>query len=352
MTTMFSNTEPPIIRPPTEIEADRLDKLALLVAGVALYLILHLGLLSALLAGMLIYLIVQSAVPAFRALGLTRRVGKALVLALFATVIGVGVALGGIQILSLLTSGSDSVVVLLQQMADVVSTARERMPVWAQEYIPASLQDIETYAARWLRDHAGQLGAIGQDVGKMLFHTVLGLIIGGIVAFYRGVGDGEVRPFARALAGRVSVLSGAFRNVVFSQIRISALNTLLTGIYLAGVLPAVGIQLPLLKTMIAVTFLVGLIPILGNLISNTVIVIVSLSVSPYVALGSLAFLVIIHKLEYFVNARIIGSRIRARAWEILLAMLFMEAAFGIPGLIAAPIYYAYLKDELTARRLI
>lgn len=80
--------------------------------------------------------------------------------------------------------------------------------------------------------------------------------------------------------------------------------------------------------MIAVTFFLGLIPILGNLMSNTVIVIVSLSVSPMVAVGSLAFLVIIHKLEYFVNARIIGSRIRARAWELLTAMLVMEAALG------------------------
>jgi len=62
--------------------------------------------------------------------------------------------------------------------------------------------------------------------------------------------------------------------------------------------------------------------------------------------------VVIHKLEYFVNARIIGARIRARAWELLLAMLVMDAAFGIPGLIAAPIYYAYVKDELTLRKLI
>ncbi len=30
-------------------------------------------------------------------------------------------------------------------------------------------------------------------------------------------------------------------------------------------------------------------------------------------------------------------------------MLLMEAVFGIAGLIAAPIYYAYLKDELTAK---
>jgi predicted PurR-regulated permease PerM len=30
----------------------------------------------------------------------------------------------------------------------------------------------------------------------------------------------------------------------------------------------------------------------------------------------------------------------------------MEAAFGIPGLIAAPIYYAYIKDELVSWKLI
>jgi len=41
---------------------------------------------------------------------------------------------------------------------------------------------------------------------------------------------------------------------------------------LAGVLPLLGIHLPFVKTMIAVTFLAGLLPVIGNLISNTVIV--------------------------------------------------------------------------------
>ena len=101
-----------------------------------------------------------------------------------------------------------------------------------------------------------------------------------------------------------------------------------------------------------VTFVVGLLPILGNLVSSTVIFIVSLSQSLLVALVSLAYLVVIHKLEYFLNARIIGGQIRARAWELLIAMLIMESLFGIAGLIAAPIYYAYLKDELRARGLV
>ncbi|HTH39701.1 MAG TPA: hypothetical protein VL968_02850, partial [Rhodocyclaceae bacterium] len=69
-------------------------------------------------------------------------------------------------------------------------------------------------------------------------------------------------------------------------------------------------------------------------------------------LGSLLFLVLIHKLEYFLNARIVGGQINARAWELLLAMVLMEAAFGLPGVVAAPVYYAYLKDELKARGLV
>jgi predicted PurR-regulated permease PerM len=140
--------------------------------------------------------------------------------------------------------------------------------------------------------------------------------------------------------------------VVFAQLRISALNTVFTVVYLAVLLPAFGVHLPLTKTLIAVTFVAGLVPILGNLISNAMIVIVSLAVSPYVALASLVYLVVIHKLEYFFNARIVGSQIRARAWELLLAMLAMEAAFGLAGVVAAPIYYAYLKHELAERGLV
>jgi predicted PurR-regulated permease PerM len=104
--------------------------------------------------------------------------------------------------------------------------------------------------------------------------------------------------------------------------------------------------------MIAITFIVGLLPIIGNLTSNTIVVVVSLAHSPAVAVASLAFLVVIHKLEYFLGARIVGSRIKSEIWELLIAMMVLEALFGIPGLVAAPIYYAYLKNELLDAGLI
>jgi predicted PurR-regulated permease PerM len=111
-------------------------------------------------------------------------------------------------------------------------------------------------------------------------------------------------------------------------------------------------HLPLAKTVLVITFLVGLLPVVGNLVPNSIIVILSLSVSLPVAIMSLIFLVVIHKLEYFLNAHMSGARVHAHAWELLLTMLVMEAAFGVPGLIAAPIYYAYVKDKLVSRSLV
>ncbi|MBR7540238.1 hypothetical protein KC221_29060, partial [Mycobacterium tuberculosis] len=64
---------------------------------------------------------------------------------------------------------------------------------------------------------------------------------------------------------------------------------------------------------------------------------------------SLLWLVTIHKLEYFLNAQIIGSKIRSTAWELLLFMLVLEATFGLAGLLAAPIIYAQIKRILADR---
>jgi predicted PurR-regulated permease PerM len=333
-------------------EISKIQASSLLLALIILVLVLELGLLAALLSGLLIYQLVQLTAPALRRFGLAHGTGRTIALAVPVVVVVIAITFGVAQIVAL-TTGPDSLARLLEMMADVIGAARQYLPAWAQSYLPENIADLQSLAAGWLQEHAGQVGLISQDVGRFLFHALIGMIIGGLVSLYAGIThDQNEGPLAQALSERTAVLAGAFRHIVFSQVRISALNTALTATYLAIILPLLGVQLPLVKTMIAVTFIVGLLPVLGNLISNTVIVVVSLSFSPLVAAGSLVFLVVIHKLEYFVNARIIGTRIRARAWELLAAMLVMEAAFGVPGLIAAPVYYAYLKDELSLRKLI
>lgn len=320
--------------------------------GIGLFTVLQMGLLTSLLPGLLVYELVQLAGIRHRSFGVTYRAGKVIALSLLATAVTLVLLLGIGSLAVMITDRSDSLIVLLRKMADIIDAARIHFPPWAQEYLPANVEDLKATAADWLRIHASDLRQIGENFGKIFVRILIGMIIGGMIAIGSSGLAQDQRPLARALRERLLFLGTAFRRVVFAQIRISALNTFFTALYIAVLLPFLGIDLPLKKTMIAVTFMAGMIPVIGNLISNTVIVIVSLSASFVAAIGSLVFLVLIHKLEYFINARIIGTQIRARAWELLLAMLVMEAAFGIAGVIAAPIFYAYLKDELTARRLI
>jgi predicted PurR-regulated permease PerM len=151
---------------------------------------------------------------------------------------------------------------------------------------------------------------------------------------------------------RVANLHKAFRQIVFAQVQIAAINAVLTGIFLLAILPMAGIHLPFVKTLILLTFVTGLLPVIGNVISNTVIVVISLSHSLSTAGLALLFLVTVHKLEYFLNAKIVGTKINARAWELLSAMLVMEALFGIAGVIAAPVFYAYIKSELSQAEMV
>jgi predicted PurR-regulated permease PerM len=321
------------------------------LAGIALLGAIKIGLLASLLAGLLVYELVHVLAPR-PSIRVTRRTGKIIIVSLLATIIVVVIGAGILGLVSLLSGGPGSLAILLRRMADVIESARPHLPAWAGSYVPTDPEELGAAASAWLREHAGQLRLVGEDVWWTAVHIVAGLIIGAMVAISHEAGDAESGPLAQTLRERARLLGSAFRSVVFAQVRISALNTALTGLYLLGVVPLTGAQLPLIKTMIVVTFIAGLLPVIGNLISNTVIVIVSLSVSPVLAASSLLFLVIIHKLEYFVNARVMGGQIHASAWELLVAMLVMEAVFGISGLIAAPIYYAYLKNELGARNLI
>jgi predicted PurR-regulated permease PerM len=227
------------------------------------------------------------------------------------------------------------------------------LPAWTEPYLPESAEDLRVVAVQWLREHAAAVQGAGTELGRGIAYVLIAMIIGALLSLQEEVGGPvDRRPLAHALKDRVRRFGSAFRRVVLAQGWISALNTGLTWLYLGVALPLFGVHLPLVKTLLLLTFVVGLLPVVGNLISNTAIVIVSFSQGMPVAIASLTFLVVTHKLAYFLNARIIGSKIQARAWEILVAMLVMEAMFGLGGLVAAPIYYAYLKDELSARGLV
>jgi predicted PurR-regulated permease PerM len=330
----------------------RSDVAAVVLTAAALIFVLELHLLPALFAGLFVYVLVHLIAPRIFGFRDKPALARIIVVALL-TVIVLG--LGAIMIggaIAFFRSEHGSLAVLLQKMADIIDGARATMPVWVQNWLPADTSALQDQTVRWLREHAAEVKQAGSEVGRALAYALIGMVIGALVAV-REVGLVRAPgPLAQSVIRCVGLVAESFRRVVFAQVRISALNTILSAIYLALILPALGVHLPLTKTMIALTFVAGLLPIIGNLISNGVIVVISLSYSLPIALGSLLFLIVVHKLEYFINARIVGSQINAAAWELLLAVIVMEAAFGLPGVVAAPVFYAYAKAELVARKLV
>jgi predicted PurR-regulated permease PerM len=272
----------------------------------------------------------------------------------FATVVSVVVAaIAGFVFLAIhFIKGPDGVGWLLGHVGDVLDRLRQSVPAAVQQYVPASVDDGRLRLAAALKTHGEKVSEMGMNTALGLVHVFLGLVIGGMVSFASFATPDEYKPLSRELLQRFVNLLVSFQQVVFAQVKISAINTTLTAIYLIGVLPLFGVHLPLVKTLIAVTFLAGLLPVVGNLISNSIIVVLSLGLSFKVGTASLVFLIAVHKLEYFLNARIIGGDIDAAAWELIVVMVAMEAVFGVPGLVSAPVLYACLKRELRNAGLI
>jgi predicted PurR-regulated permease PerM len=330
----------------------RHDIAAWVLMGVALLFTLQAGLLPALFAGLLMHELVHILTPYLRHRQIGAEVSKLVAVLILTALVSLLVTLATSGLVSSVRSGYASLPELMTRMAEIIEARRGTWPAWLVNSLPADAAALQAAAVGWLREHADSLQLLGAHTGRALTYVLFGLIIGAFIALRRGRPLDQLPALARSMAERVTRLGWSFRRVVFAQVRISAVNTFFTWCYLGVALPAFGVDLPLMKTLVAVTFLCGLLPILGNIVSNTVITVVSLSHSWELAAVSLGYLVVIHKLEYFLNARIIGGQIQARAWEMLIVMLAMEAVFGIAGLIAAPVYYAYVKNELAARRLI
>ena len=322
-----------------------------LLAGAALLLILHSGLLAALYSGLLVYALVHLIAPAL-SLRMSNQKAKLTSVAVLGSVIVLLLTLVLWFPLAFFLSDDGSYPVLVKKMADLIELSRNQIPEWIADYLPESAEALQQTLTAWMREHAGQAKHIGEQTGRTIAHLIIGMVIGAMAALYDTTRIHHFKPLAAAMHKRVVNLHQSFRQIVFAQVQIAAINAIFTGVFLLLILPLAGIHLPFVKTMILVTFVAGLLPVIGNLISNTVIVVISLSHSLSTAGLALLFLVTIHKLEYFLNAKIVGTKINARAWELLSAMLVMEALFGIAGVIAAPVFYAYIKSELSQAELV
>lgn len=342
---------PPLDSPLAHAPVTRMQWGAFALAAVLLVAVLHLHLLLGLLCALATYSIHQVLVIALQRY-FAPRVAEviALLVVLFTTAVFVWFVYIGLFELHE-AWGTGKLTHLLESILLTVHGFDAYLPNWILEKMPQDAQQAQALLLAWSDDNPDKLKIWGTTTARALAHIIIGVVIGFLAGSTPLAGVGSGTAFSQAWRGRMQQLYEAFKDVVSAQLRISIVNTVLTGIYLLVLLPLFGYKIPLAMALIVLTFLAGLLPIVGNLVSNTAITLVSLTISPWLAITSLAFLVGVHKLEYFINAKIMGDKLRVRTYELLAIMLIMESGFGIAGLVAAPVYYAWLTRELRSYRV-
>lgn len=204
------------------------------------------------------------------------------------------------------------------------------------------------------REQFARIGGIARAVTFQVVYLIMGIVVA-ISLFLNSKLDFDSQPHAdrnnlwaqtaTEIRKRFRVFFESFARVMGAQLLISTINTLCTSIFLY----AAGVPHAALLTI--TTFLCGLLPIVGNLISNTLITGVAFTVKPEMAAIALGFLITIHKFEYFLNSKIIGDRIKNPMWLTLLALVLGERLMGIPGMILAPVILHYIKVETSKQTL-
>ncbi|MES2176711.1 MAG: AI-2E family transporter [Gemmatimonadota bacterium] len=242
-----------------------------------------------------------------------------------------------------------------QALVALPRMAETTIPVvlgWAEKQgIELPFADYQSLRLLALNAVKGELGGLGKYAGTAVVQTAA-VIIGIVVAISLFLNpkfdleanlphhDNNLYTLTGEEVGqRFRTLYRSFATVMGAQIIISAINTTVTALflYLAG--------FPNAPVIIGTTFLCGLIPIIGNLISNTIIVGVGFTIAPQLALMALIFLIVLHKFEYFLNSKIVGDRIQNPMWLTLIGLVIGEKLMGIPGMILAPVMLHYIKVE-------
>lgn len=243
----------------------------------------------------------------------------------------------------------------LRALPEIADKAIPSIIEWAREYqIELPITDYDSLKEMALDNLGSRMNYLGNFArfAKGATTQFVFVLVGGVVAisvFFNSkleldrekyaVRDNLYSLSCDQIARRFETLYQSFATVIGAQITISAINTVLTTLFVLAV------GLPYAVVVIGVTFLCGLIPVLGNLVSNTVIVGIGFTASPKMALGALLYLVVIHKLEYFLNSKIIGLRIRNPLWLTLLALVLGERLMGLAGMILAPVVLNYIRME-------
>lgn len=252
--------------------------------------------------------------------------------------------LGTVGFLIAKALSGENITGLIGTLADTISKAKEFFPEGISEHIPDTVEEIKASAMNVAKSHFNSIADMIKIALHELLLVVIGWLIGILVACKRK--DSRNTDFSRKWNDLWYKLSDAFKFVVFAQVKVATFNSMFMAIFLFIFCPIFGWDIPYSKLLVLITFICGLLPIIGNLISNTISFLMAMTVSLPAAIAALCMLMLIHKLEYLIISKSLGADIDSDIWELLIILFSFEILFGVAGMVFSPILYAFFKKEM------
>ncbi len=197
-----------------------------------------------------------------------------------------------------------------------------------QDYLPDGDQ---------LAERASHYGAEVMRSAAEVGHFVIAVIIGLVLAIVYYFEQDKVRamrdqlPPATVLATMMrwlEHLAEAVSLTVQLQLIVAGLNTVLT----LPVLLLLGI--PHVGPLMVVIFVSGLVPVVGNLVSGTILSFLAFQSQGVLGVALFVGLTFaLHKVEsYYLNPRLTARHVKLPGFVLVLSLLAFEHLFGVPGL--------------------
>jgi len=235
----------------------------------------------------------------------------------------------------------------IHTLPQIASTAIPKIIVLAESYgidLPfENVYELREVVITEIKDNANSITKASGLLTIGFLHLLIAILVA-ILAFFSDPQEDYAPNLFDALRrecnARLKTLMGGLEKVLGIQVAISAAYTAVTLVFLL----VMGFSNVVFLTV--ATFLFGVLPIIGNIISNTIIVAAGLTMSTRHAFFAMIFLILIHKSGYFCYGRVLGSSMKVPMWQTLLAILIGEIVLGVPGIILAPTLLHYAKEEL------
>lgn len=241
---------------------------------------------------------------------------------------------------------------MISYSVEALNDLRPHLPKAIAKQLPSSIgamnKKIDEAAAVFGKNAVG-FGVTGMH---LLFQLMFAVLIAGACSTKEKEGVAHNRLLRREWLARISEYSACFSTLMTAQLYVAVWNAFCTALFLYGILPLMGVELSFREALVIFTLLISLIPALGNMVANSVMAFLCLPHGISVVIAAIIFLVLVHKAEYLINARIIGQNVQASVPEMLIAILIGERLFGLSGLILGPVTYAYIKMYLIKKELV